>query len=145
MALAAFALLTACAPSSHEPLELPDQCAAEVEPEPSAEPDPTPSAPYALYVSDTLNESAVEAAHTRQAGRILNDRLGHELFVWSGYASFDEDAERCNTVLVTRGAETVLYAEGCRWIIELAEGGLVGDDEVRQISELLALTLAGAP
>lgn len=127
-------LATACAPASHaaDPTELAAELAAEVEPR-------QPATPYAVYASSTLNASAVEAAHTRQATRILNDRLGAEIFVWSGFA----DDPGCDSVLVTRGETDGVYLENCRWLIELAEGGTESDAEVVTILRLLLVTIDG--
>jgi hypothetical protein len=57
--------------------------------------------------------------------------------VWSGFA----DDPGCDTVLVTRGEVDGVYLEGCRWTVELAEGGLAGDEEIVQIVRLLLVTI----
>jgi predicted GIY-YIG superfamily endonuclease len=134
VALLALLAITACAPASHE-AEPPSLPAIDTPTE-----EPAPKTPYAVFASNSLDPSAIEAAHVRQASRILNDRLGDEVFVWSGFADGDLG---CDTVLVTRGASDGVYLEGCRWTVELAEGGTESDAEVVTILRLLLVTIDG--
>jgi hypothetical protein len=101
--------------------------------------EPLPSVPYFLYADASL--TAVEAAHTRQAGRVLNERLGDEVFMWAGYEG--PEPLGCDYVLVTRGEVDRTTRTGCSWLVELAEDGLAGDEEVVQILRALLVTIDG--